>query len=220
MKLNRPNQDRSQNGQADVSPAPMFTPAPAQPQQVFRSEHAARSFETRQRAHYAEVMRAAEEQKSYAAWLAQTIAELQGENHRDEEMISQAENVIRERREAIKQRDEQIAQSVREKTEKELQAANNQDDGEATAQLLVMHGFKAPTPPKRDRLVAPIADPGPTGGVSAPLLCRCGDVMSLDREGTQYIHLTDGGWEVAGEACKRPQATQAMPVVDDAVGGS
>ncbi len=212
---------RNQQPQNVTAPDPVAAPQPPALPVVFRSEHAARSFEARQRSHYATVSADAETQASHAAWLAKQITDLNTEIGQDDDVIARAKAVIAEREEAIRQRRERIALLDAERQERLLQSQNNRDDADATAELLRLHGFQPPAPaPRGDVLVAPV-DPAPTGPQVAPLICGCGDPMELDREGKQYIHQSDDGWEIAGEACKRRRsATLTMPPVGDEVAAS
>jgi hypothetical protein len=55
---------------------------------------------------------------------------------------------------------------------------------------------------------------GPQTGTFLGLLCPCGDPMELDPKHGP-VHLVDGGWEVAGEFCKRHKdATRVLPAID------
>ncbi|GGK62082.1 hypothetical protein Sme01_04010 [Sphaerisporangium melleum] len=198
--------------QAPVQSAPAPAPVP-----VFPSEHARKSFETRQNQHYRAVIADASRQAGTAVGLGRQIDSLSQANQQDADSIAAAEQSIREMRVAIDQRNQEIARLADEKGLNERMAQNNRDDAEATARLLEMHGCPRPTV---DVLVAPVAEQTPTGDPGA-LPCRCGDLMRLDLERNQYIHdIPGGGWELAGESCKRRrQDTLTMPPVDDVAVG-
>lgn len=203
----------------DPAPASMFTPAP--PPQVFPSEHAARSFESRQTQHYRTVVADAARQAGTAVALGGQVDKLSEANRQDGDSIERAEQAIREMRAAIDQRNQEIGTLSEEKALNETCSRNNSDDAEATVRLLEMHGFARPSVTE-DRLVAPITASVPTGSIEA-LPCGCGDLMRLDGDHNRYIHmLPEGGWEMAGESCKRrrDQTLTMPPVGDDVVAGS
>lgn len=195
-------------------PAPAPVPVPAPP--MFPSEHAKKSFEARETQHYLEVSAAAAQQAAHAEALGTRINGLVLAN-RD------AEEQIRQLGEAIQARREQIDQLAAEKTDNELYAKNNFDDARGTAALLTFHGFRVPTPqpaPSSDVLVASsLAVAEPSGNQAPPEPCPCGDQMRWTAD-HGFVHDVPGGWEAAGELCKRRrEQTQAMPV-DDVVVGS
>ena len=215
---NKGNPPYQPNPTPDPTPAPMFTPAPPQPQ-VFRSQHGANSIGYLLSSHYREVTISAIQQDRDIASLNARTEDLQRAVSKREQDIRDLENANREDR-------AELARVAEKTQETQRLATNNWDDSADTKRTLEFHGFPVPEVSLGsgvgDRKVAP-ADPSPTGPQETPELCPCGAAMVWDREHNQYVHpLPEGGWELAGESCKRrrEQTLTMPPVVDDVVVGS
>lgn len=218
--LNRNGKDGQQRQQPYKTNQPA-DPAPAQPAppQVFRSQHGAHSIGYLLANHYRDVTLTAIQQDRDVAALNARTGELERAVYKREQEIQALEAANREARAELAR--------LAEKTQGlQRVAANNWDDSTDTKQMLEFHGFTVPEVSLGsgggDVKVAP-TDPAPTGPQDQPVTCQtCGDPMQWDPDRTQYVHpLPDGGWELAGESCKRRrEQTVTMPAIDDVVVGS